>query len=73
MEDLPFKIKILNLLPITENLVAYICEFDPCWLTQDMSKFSYAKFLNGNVYLYTKEYIDSVTIDQFDIEFSRLL
>ncbi len=67
------KIKALNLLPLTPDLVKYICEFDPGWFPFELDIYSYAKFFNGKVYLYSQSYIDSITIDMFNIEFAKQL
>jgi hypothetical protein len=67
------KIKVLNLLPLTPDLVNYICEFDPSWFSFELDIYSYAKFFNGKVYLYSLSYIENISVDQFNIEFARQL
>ena len=72
--NLTEKVKTLNLLPLTSDLLNYIVEFDPFWFIHDhLDQFSYAKFFNGNVYLYTKSYVDNISVDQFNTDFAHQL
>lgn len=70
MDELSIKVNKLNLLHITPSLEAYISEVDPSWISNgEIKEFEYAKFLNGHVFLYTKTYIENITVDQFNKEF----
>lgn len=71
--DLTEKEKALDLLPLTPDLVKYICEFDRSWFDFGLESFSYAKFHKGHVILYTKAYIDSKTIEEFEEDFKNFI
>lgn len=65
------KIKAVNLLPITENLRAYILELFPEHKPMVDAGFDYVRFFRGAIYFYSKAYLDSKTLDELLVAFGK--
>lgn len=70
IESFEEKLKALNLLPITKNMVAYIAEIFP--LLRNYDSFDYVKFDQSSPYFYSKKYIEENTIPDLLHSFAKI-
>lgn len=66
------KLNTLNLLPITMNMVRYLCELDPLLLELDLEPFEYVVFYKKKPYFYSKSYIEDNSLEFLKNEFDKI-
>lgn len=66
------KLETLNLLPLTMDLVRYLCDQDPFLLDVDLAPFEYVCFYKTKPYLYTRDYIEKNSLEFLIEEFDKI-
>lgn len=69
MDTLKDKVRELNLLKLTATLITYLKEEYAELGYVDLSSYQYIKIYKSKVYLYSLEYIEKTSIDEFRIQF----